>query len=116
MALESPAEDSGARPAQDMIGDRVLGAVTTRREPHRSSEDLTAERVLVNAETGIHPDLVNLRFGYVSVSCASLKATVFTDNFAKLAPQHSADISKTSALKIAPTESAALGIGLGISL
>jgi ATP-dependent exoDNAse (exonuclease V) alpha subunit len=81
-----------------------------------SSQGLTAERVLVNADTGVHPDLVNSRFGYVSVSRASLDATVFTDNFAKLAPQLSADISKTSALKIAPTASVAQGIGLGISL
>jgi conjugative relaxase-like TrwC/TraI family protein len=81
-----------------------------------SSQGLTAERVLVNADTGVHPDLVNSRFGYVSVSRASLDATVFTDNLAKLAPQLSADISKTSALKIAPTASVAQGIGLGISL
>jgi conjugative relaxase-like TrwC/TraI family protein len=80
-----------------------------------SSQGLTAERVLVNADTGVHPDLVNSRFGYVSVSRASHDATVFTDNFAKLAPQLSADISKTSALKIAPTVSVGQGIGLGIS-
>lgn len=81
-----------------------------------SSQGLTAERVLVNADTGVHPDLVNSRFGYVSVSRASHEATVFTDNFAKLAPQLNADISKTSALKIAPATSVAQGIGLGISL
>jgi ATP-dependent exoDNAse (exonuclease V) alpha subunit len=81
-----------------------------------SAQGLTAERVLVNADTGVHPDLINSRFGYVSVSRASHEATVFTDNFAKLAPQLSADISKTSALKIAPTTPAAQGIGLGISL
>jgi ATP-dependent exoDNAse (exonuclease V) alpha subunit len=81
-----------------------------------SSQGLTAERVLVNADTGVHPDLVNSRFGYVSVSRASHDATVFTDNIAKLAPQLSADISKTSAIKIAPTASVAQGIGLGISL
>jgi ATP-dependent exoDNAse (exonuclease V) alpha subunit len=81
-----------------------------------SAQGLTAERVLVNADTGVHPDLINSRFGYVSVSRASHEATVFTDNLAKLAPQLSADISKTSALKIAPTAPAAQGIGLGISL
>jgi conjugative relaxase-like TrwC/TraI family protein len=81
-----------------------------------SAQGLTAERVLVNADTGVHPDLINSRFGYVSVSRASHEATVFTDNVAKLAPQLSADISKTSALKIAPTTPAAQGIGLGISL
>ena len=81
-----------------------------------SAQGLTAERVLVNADTGVHPDLINSRFGYVSVSRASHEATVFTDNFAKLAPQLSADISKTSALKIAPNAPAAQGIGLGMSL
>jgi len=80
-----------------------------------SSQGLTAERVLVNADTGVHPDLVNSRFGYVSVSRASHDATVVTDNFAKLAQQLSADISKTSALKIAPAASIGQGIGLGIS-
>jgi len=81
-----------------------------------SAQGLTAERVLVNADTGVHPDLINSRFGYVSISRASHEATVFTDNFAKLAPQLSADISKTSALKIASPAPAAQGIGLGISL
>jgi ATP-dependent exoDNAse (exonuclease V) alpha subunit len=48
-----------------------------------SSQGLTAERVLVNADTEVHPDLVNSRFGYVSVSRASQEATVFTDDLAK---------------------------------
>jgi conjugative relaxase-like TrwC/TraI family protein len=80
----------------------------------QSSQGLTAERVLVNADTGVHPDLINSRFGYVSVSRASREATVFTDNFAKLAQQLSADVSKTSALKIGQTVS--MGQGLGISI
>jgi conjugative relaxase-like TrwC/TraI family protein len=79
-----------------------------------SSQGLTAERVLVNADTGVHPDLINSRFGYVSISRASHEATVFTDNFAKLAPQLSADVSKTSALKMGQTVS--MGQGLGISI
>jgi ATP-dependent exoDNAse (exonuclease V) alpha subunit len=81
-----------------------------------SSQGLTAERVLVNADTGVHPDLINSRFGYVSVSRASHQATVFTDDFAKLAQQLSTDVSKTSALKIAQNVPVALGIGLGINL
>jgi conjugative relaxase-like TrwC/TraI family protein len=68
-----------------------------------SSQGLTAERVLVNADTGVHPDLLNSRFGYVSISRASHEATVFTDSFAKLSPQLSTDVSKTSALEIQPT-------------
>jgi ATP-dependent exoDNAse (exonuclease V) alpha subunit len=36
-----------------------------------SSQGLTTERVLINADTGAHPDLLNSRFGYVSISRAS---------------------------------------------
>jgi len=79
-----------------------------------SSQGLTAERVLVNADTGVHPDLLNSRFGYVSISRASHEATVFTDSFAKLSPQLSADVSKTSALEINQAPSATQGIGMGI--
>jgi conjugative relaxase-like TrwC/TraI family protein len=79
-----------------------------------SSQGLTAERVLVNADTGVHPDLLNSRFGYVSISRASHEATLFTNNLAKLSPQLSADVSKTSALEITQTPSVAQGIGMGI--
>jgi ATP-dependent exoDNAse (exonuclease V) alpha subunit len=77
-----------------------------------SSQGLTAERVLVNADTGVHPDLLNSRFGYVSISRASHEATLFTDNMAKLSPQLSADVSKTSALEISQAPSIAQGIGM----
>jgi conjugative relaxase-like TrwC/TraI family protein len=77
-----------------------------------SSQGLTAERVLVNADTGVHPDLLNSRFGYVSISRASHEVTLFTDNFAKLSPQLSADVSKTSALEISQTPSIEQGIGM----
>jgi hypothetical protein len=54
-----------------------------------SCQGLTAERVLVHADTGVHPDLLNSRFGYVSISIsrASHEATLFTDDLAKLGPQ-----------------------------
>jgi conjugative relaxase-like TrwC/TraI family protein len=78
-----------------------------------SSQGLTAERVLVNADTGVHPDLLNSRFGYVSISRASHEATIFTDDMSKLSPQLSADVSKTSALEIQPP-STVQGIGMGI--
>jgi conjugative relaxase-like TrwC/TraI family protein len=70
-----------------------------------SSQGLTAERVLVNADTGVHPDLLNSRFGYVSISRASHEATLFTDDMNKLSPQLSADVSKTSALEVSQTPS-----------
>ncbi len=79
-----------------------------------SSQGLTAERVLVHADTSVHPDLLNSRFGYVSISRASHNATLFTDDMAKLGPQLGADVSKTSALEVSPTASAVQGIGIGI--
>jgi conjugative relaxase-like TrwC/TraI family protein len=79
-----------------------------------SSQGLTAERVLVHADTSVHPDLLNSRFGYVSISRASHEATLFTDDLAKLGPQLAADVSKTSALEISQPSSIAQGIGLGL--
>ena len=76
-----------------------------------SSQGLTAERVLVHADTSVHPDLLNSRFGYVSISRASHEATLFTDDMAKLAPQLGADVSKTSALEINPASSVGKGMG-----
>jgi conjugative relaxase-like TrwC/TraI family protein len=70
-----------------------------------SSQGLTAERVLVHADTGVHPDLLNSRFGYVSISRASHEATLYTDDMIKLNPQLSADVSKTSALEVDRTPS-----------
>jgi len=77
-----------------------------------SSQGLTAERVLVNADTAVHPDLLNSRFGYVSISRASHEATLFTNDITKLTPQLSADVSKTSAIEIVQSPSAVQGIGL----
>jgi hypothetical protein len=77
-----------------------------------SSQGLTAERVLVHADTTVHPDLLNSRFGYVSISRASHQATLFTDDMAKLGPQLGADVSKTSALEINQASSQAIGVGL----
>ena len=79
-----------------------------------SSQGLTADRVLVHADTSVHPDLLNSRFGYVSISRASHEATLFTDDMAKLAPQLGADVSKTSALEMNQSSSVAQGIGLGL--
>ncbi len=79
-----------------------------------SSQGLTAERVLVHADTSVHPDLLNSRFGYVSISRASHEATLFTNDLAKLAPQLGADVSKTSALGINQGSSVAQAIGIGI--
>jgi ATP-dependent exoDNAse (exonuclease V) alpha subunit len=78
-----------------------------------SSQGLTSERVLVNMDTNVHPELINTRFAYVSVSRASHDAQIFTNNLAQLTPQLSTDISKTSALKVAQSAAAVQGIGIG---
>jgi conjugative relaxase-like TrwC/TraI family protein len=77
-----------------------------------SSQGLTAERVLVHADSSVHPDLLNSRFGYVSLSRASHDATLFTDDMAKLGPQLGGDVSKTSALEVSQTPSVVHGIGM----
>jgi ATP-dependent exoDNAse (exonuclease V) alpha subunit len=77
-----------------------------------SAQGLIAERVLVHADTSVHPDLLNSRFGYVSISRASQQAMLFTDNLAKLGPRLEADVSKTSALEINQASSVAQGIGI----
>jgi conjugative relaxase-like TrwC/TraI family protein len=79
-----------------------------------SSQGLTAERVLVHADTSVHPDLLNSRFGYVSISRASHEAMLFTDDMAKLGPHLGADVSKTSALEVSQASSVAQGIGIGL--
>jgi ATP-dependent exoDNAse (exonuclease V) alpha subunit len=65
-----------------------------------SSQGLTSERVLVNMDTGVHPELINGRFAYVSVSRASHEAQVFTNDATTLAEKLSRDVSKTSALDV----------------
>jgi ATP-dependent exoDNAse (exonuclease V) alpha subunit len=80
-----------------------------------SSQGLTAERVLIHADTTVHPDLLNSRFGYVSISRASHEATLFTDDMAKLGTQLGADVSKTSAVEInQAASSVAQGMGIGL--
>jgi ATP-dependent exoDNAse (exonuclease V) alpha subunit len=65
-----------------------------------SSQGLTADRVLIHADTGVHPDLLSDRFGYVAVSRASLEASIFTDDAAMLKSQLCVSVSKTSALEV----------------
>jgi ATP-dependent exoDNAse (exonuclease V) alpha subunit len=78
-----------------------------------SAQGHTAERVLIHADTSVHPDLLNTRFGYVSISRASHEATLFTDDIAKLSPLLGVETSKTSALEVNKAQSIAHGIGVG---
>ncbi|HEY1804858.1 MAG TPA: MobF family relaxase [Terracidiphilus sp.] len=63
-----------------------------------SSQGLTAERVLVNMDTDIHPELINVRFAYVSVSRASHDAQIYTNNAATLGESLSEEVNKASAI------------------
>jgi conjugative relaxase-like TrwC/TraI family protein len=65
-----------------------------------SSQGLTTDRVLVNMDTTAHPELINTRFAYVSVSRASQDAQIYTNDVSTLAERLSTDISKTSAVQL----------------
>jgi len=82
-----------------------------------SSQGLTAERVLVHADTSVHPDLLNSRFSYVSISRASHDAKIYTNDATDLGQKLSGDVSKTSAVEIAhstanPITDLSLGQGI----
>ncbi|WP_348270148.1 MobF family relaxase [Edaphobacter paludis] len=66
-----------------------------------SSQGLTTDRVLVNMDTKAHPELINTRFAYVSVSRASEDARIYTNDATTLAERLSTDISKLSAVEVA---------------
>jgi hypothetical protein len=71
-----------------------------------SSQGLTADRVLVNMDTTVHPELINTRFAYVSVSRASQDARIYTNDAGTLGERLSTDVTKTSAIDLqkAPVE------------
>jgi hypothetical protein len=64
-----------------------------------SAQGLTAERVLLNIDSNMHPDLINSRLAYVSVSRAEHDAQVYTNDASRLSEQLSRDVTKTSALQ-----------------
>jgi len=72
-----------------------------------SSQGLTTDRVLVNMDTKAHPELINTRFAYVSVSRASEDARIYTNDATTLAERLSTDISKASAVEVARPNSEA---------
>jgi ATP-dependent exoDNAse (exonuclease V) alpha subunit len=71
-----------------------------------SSQGLTTDRVLVNMDTTVHPELINTRFAYVSVSRASHDARIYTNDAGTLGERLSTDVTKTSAVDLhkAPIE------------
>jgi conjugative relaxase-like TrwC/TraI family protein len=74
-----------------------------------SSQGLTTDRVLVNMDTTVHPELINTRFAYVSVSRASQDARIYTNDAGTLGEHLSTDVTKTSAIDLqkAPVEQTA---------
>src|SRR5208337_1276704 len=82
-----------------------------------SAQGLTAERVLVHADTSVHPDLLNSRFAYVSISRASHDAKIYTNDATGLGQKLNGEVSKTSAVEIAhstanPITDLSLGQGI----
>ncbi|MHB1702182.1 MAG: MobF family relaxase, partial [Acidobacteriaceae bacterium] len=65
-----------------------------------SSQGLTADRVLVNMDTNVHPELINTRFAYVSVSRGSEDVRIYTNDVAVLRERLSTDVTKTSAVDL----------------
>jgi ATP-dependent exoDNAse (exonuclease V) alpha subunit len=82
-----------------------------------SSQGLTSERVLVHADTSVHPDLLNSRFAYVSISRASLDAKIYTNDATDLGQRLSGEVSKSSAVEFSHSTANAmtdLSLGQGI--
>lgn len=79
-----------------------------------SAQGLTAERVLIHADTGVHPELLNSRFGYVSISRASHEALIFTNDSAKLGQHLASESTKTSALEITQGPDQIQGIAMNL--
>jgi ATP-dependent exoDNAse (exonuclease V) alpha subunit len=82
-----------------------------------SSQGLTAERVLVHGDTSVHPDLLNSRFAYVSISRASLDAKIYTNDTAELGQKLTGEVSKSSAIEFSHSTANAmadLSLGQGI--
>jgi hypothetical protein len=67
-----------------------------------SSQGLTADRVLVNVDSNVHPELTTSRFAYVSVSRAALDAQIFTDDASTLITRLNHNVTKESALNMGP--------------
>jgi conjugative relaxase-like TrwC/TraI family protein len=75
-----------------------------------SSQGLTADRVLVNIDTTVHPELINSRFAYVSISRSAQDAQLYTDSASSLAPSLSHAVTKSSALSSEQTTAAGLSV------
>jgi conjugative relaxase-like TrwC/TraI family protein len=91
------------------LADGRIVQFSSRENPHfdhgyavtsHSSQGVTANRVLVNVDTSVHPDLISSRFAYVSVSRASLDARIYTNDAASLGKDLSHEVSKSAAMEV----------------
>ena len=112
MAASPPASTTTARSSSTPAS--IAISTTATPSPVTAPRASPPSASSFNADTSVHPDLLNSRFGYVSISRASHEATLFTDDMAKLGPQLGADVSKTSALGIDPASSVTQAIGIGL--
>ena len=117
-AIESIAPDGRITARVDTSRHIEFSATEFRHFDHgyavtsHSSQGLTAERVLINADTGVHPDLLNSRFAYVSISRASYEANVFTNDAKALGQSIGSETTKTSALSFGESSNLALEAGI----
>ncbi len=81
-----------------------------------SSQGLTSERVLVNMDTEVHPELINTRFAYVSVSRASHDTQIFTNDAGSLTSKLSHDVSKSTAVSFGNAQSNSMAQGLSLAV
>lgn len=81
-----------------------------------SAQGVTADRVLINADTKTHPHLVNSRFAYVAISRARLEATIYTNDSAAIEAKLGSEFSKSSALGSSPSLEPAVVRGPAITL
>jgi ATP-dependent exoDNAse (exonuclease V) alpha subunit len=79
-----------------------------------SSQGLTADRVLINVDTTVNPNLINSRFAYVAVSRASVDAEIYTNDSVGLAQKLDVDVAKTAAVEFSRPERQAISdVGFG---
>ena len=81
-----------------------------------SAQGVTADRVLINADSKAHPDLVNARFAYVAISRARDDARIYTDDSAAIEARFGNESSKSSALESSPALEPAATRALAITL
>jgi conjugative relaxase-like TrwC/TraI family protein len=77
-----------------------------------SSQGLTADRVLVNIDTHVHPELISQRFAYVSVSRAAHDVHIYTNEASTLVHNLSREVNKSSALSVAQIVGPSAQIGM----